>query len=256
MPKFFIKQNQIENNQIKIIGNDINHIKNVLRAKVGEEIEICNSDLQENYICKIKTIEKEKINLEIIEKISSISESNIKVTIFQGIPKADKMELIIQKSVELGVYDITPVEMKRCVVKLQEKDKIKKIERWQKISEVAAKQSGRDYIPKVNNCIRLKEILNQRSEYDEIILAYEKEKENTLKQEISQIKQKFNSKLKAEELKIGIIIGPEGGIDEEEEKMLRENGIRVITLGNRILRTETVALNMLSIIMYELEERS
>ena len=146
--------------------------------------------------------------------------------------------------------------MKRCVVKLQEKDKIKKVERWQKISEVAAKQSGRDYIPKVNNCIRLKEILNQRSEYDEIILAYEKEKENTLKQEISQIKQKFNSKLKAEELKIGIIIGPEGGIDEEEEKMLRENGIRVITLGNRILRTETVALNMLSIIMYELEERS
>ena len=256
MPKFFIKQNQIENNQIKIIGNDINHIKNVLRAKVGEEIEICNSDLQENYICKIKTIEKEKINLEIIEKISSISESNIKVTIFQGIPKADKMELIIQKSVELGVYDITPVEMKRCVVKLQEKDKLKKVERWQKISEVAAKQSGRDYIPKVNNCIRLKEILNQRSEYDEIILAYEKEKENTLKQEISQIKQKFNSKLKAEELKIGIIIGPEGGIDEEEEKMLRENGIRVITLGNRILRTETVALNMLSIIMYELEERS
>lgn len=256
MPKFFIKQNQIENNQIKIIGNDINHIKNVLRAKVGEEIEICNSDLQENYICKIKTIEKEKINLEIIEKISSISESNIKVTIFQGIPKADKMELIIQKSVELGVYDITPVEMKRCVVKLQEKDKIKKVERWQKISEVAAKQSGRDYIPKVNNCIRLKEILNQRSEYDEIILAYEKEKENTLKQEISQIKQKFNSKLKAEELKIGIIIGPEGGIDEVEEKMLRENGIRVITLGNRILRTETVALNMLSIIMYELEERS
>ena len=256
MPKFFIKQNQIENNQINIIGNDVNHIKNVLRAKVGEEIEICNSDLQENYICKIKTIEKEKINLEIIEKISSISESNIKVTIFQGIPKADKMELIIQKSVELGVYDITPVEMKRCVVKLQEKDKIKKVERWQKISEVAAKQSGRDYIPKVNNCIRLKEILNQRSEYDEIILAYEKEKENTLKQEISQIKQKFNSKLKAEELKIGIIIGPEGGIDEEEEKMLRENGIRVITLGNRILRTETVALNMLSIIMYELEERS
>lgn len=256
MPKFFIKQNQIKNNQIKIIGNDINHIKNVLRAKVGEEIEICNSDLQENYICKIKTIEKAKINLEIIEKISSISESNIKVTIFQGIPKVDKMELIIQKSVELGVYDITPVEMKRCVVKLQEKDKIKKVERWQKISEVAAKQSGRDYIPKVNNCIRLKEILNQRSEYDEIILAYEKEKENTLKQEISQIKQKFNSKLKAEELKIGIIIGPEGGIDEVEEKMLRENGIRVITLGNRILRTETVALNMLSIIMYELEERS
>ncbi len=256
MPKFFIKQNQIENNQIKIIGNDINHIKNVLRAKVGEEIEICNSDLQENYICKIKTIEKEEINLEIIEKISSISESNIKVTIFQGIPKADKMELIIQKSVELGVYNITPVEMKRCVVKLQEKDKIKKVERWQKISEVAAKQSGRDYIPKVNNCIKLKEVIEQLEEYDEILLAYENEKENTLKQEISQIKQKFSGKLKDEELKIGIIIGPEGGIDGEEEKMLRENGIRVITLGNRILRTETVALNVLSIIMYELEERS
>ena len=256
MSKFFVKRNQIVDGQINIIGNDVNHIKNVLRAKIGDEIEICNSDSQENYLCKIKSMEKEKINLEIVEKLLGIAESNIKITIFQGLPKADKMELIIQKSVELGAYEITPVEMKRCIVKLQEKDKIKKIDRWQKISEVAAKQCGRDYIPKINMFMRIKNIIENIKEYDEIILAYENEKEFTLKQEISQIKKNYKKEINTKELKIGIIIGPEGGIDPEEENLLRENGVKVVTLGNRILRTETVALNMLSIIMYELEERS
>ena len=207
-------------------------------------------------MCKIKSIEKEKINLEIVEKLLGIAESNIKITIFQGLPKADKMELIIQKSVELGAYEITPIEMKRCIVKLQEKDKIKKIDRWQKISEVAAKQCGRDYIPKINMFMRIKNIIENIKEYDEIILAYENEKEFTLKQEISQIKKNYKKEINTKELKIGIIIGPEGGIDPEEENLLRENGVKVVTLGNKILRTETVALNMLSIIMYELEERS
>ncbi|CDE90567.1 MAG: 16S rRNA (uracil(1498)-N(3))-methyltransferase [Clostridia bacterium] len=250
MPKFFVKEEQIQENQIIILGQDVNHIKKVLRAKIGDELQICNSQNGENFLCEIDNLEEEKIICQIKEKIQEQVESNIEVTIFQGLPKADKMEYIIQKSVELGVYDITPVEMKRCVVKLNEKDKSKKIERWQKISEVAAKQCGRDIIPQINNIINIKNICNLIQEYDMVLVAYENEEKNTLKEQLENIKKQNNSKSK---VKIGIIIGPEGGLEEKDVETLKENGAKVITLGRRILRTETVALNVLSIIMYELE---
>lgn len=223
----------------------MNHIKNVLRYQKGEHIEICNSETSKNYLCEINKIEKEEIECNILENLRSNVETDIKVTIFQGLPKADKMEYIIQKSVELGVYDITPVEMKRCIVKLNEKDKEKKIQRWQKIAEVAAKQCKRDIIPKINNITNVKLICNIMQNYDIILVAYEKEKERTLKSELKKIKE-YNQK------NIGIIIGPEGGLEEDDVKLLEESGAKVITLGNRILRTETVALNVLSNIMYEL----
>ena len=159
------------------------------------------------------------------------------------------MELVIQKSVELGVYDITPIQMKRCVVKLNDKDKIKKIQRWQKISEVAAKQCGRNIIPKINNVANIKDICNLCSQYDIVLVAYENEKNNTLKEQLIKVKE-----LNKDEIKIAIIIGPEGGIAPEEIEVLKEHGTEIITLGNRILRTETVALNVLSVIMYELEK--
>lgn len=224
----------------------MNHIKNVLRCQKGEHIEICNSETSKNYLCEINKIEKEEIECNILENLRSNVETDIKVTIFQGLPKADKMEYIIQKSVELGAYDITPVEMKRCIVKLNEEDKEKKIQRWQKIAEVAAKQCKRDIIPKINNITNVKLICNIIQNYDIILVAYEKEKERTLKSELKKIKE-YNQK------NIGIIIGPEGGLDEDDVKLLEESGAKVITLGNRILRTETVALNVLSNIMYELE---
>ena len=158
MPKFFVPTNQIEKDKIVIQNDDVNHIKNVLRAKVDDKIDICDYNTSKNYVCKIEEIEDKVIRCKIIEEIDSNVESEIKVSIFQGIPKADKMELVIQKSVELGAYDITPIEMKRCVVKLKEKDKTKKIQRWQKISEVAAKQSGRDIIPNINNIININKL--------------------------------------------------------------------------------------------------
>ena len=145
----------------------------------------------------------------------------------------------------MGAAEINPVAMKRCIVKLNEKDEIKKIERWQKISEVASKQSGRNIIPKINGVTTIKEICNNMSEYDKVLVAYENEKENTLKNELEILKDK-NKKA----LKIAIVIGPEGGIEPDEIEMLKETGARIITLGNRILRTETVALNMISIINY------
>ena len=249
MPKFFVAENQINNNKITIIGNDVSHIKNVLRQKSGDKITICDISKEQDYLCEIDKIEEKSIDCNIIEKLENNTESNVKVTIFQGLPKADKMELVIQKSVELGVYDITPLQMKRCVVKLNEKDKLKKIQRWQKISEVAAKQCGRNIIPKINNIVNVKEVCNLCNEYDIVLIAYENEKENTLKKELKNLK-----KLDKEEIKVAVIIGPEGGIAPEEIEMFEENGAKIITLGNRILRTETVALSVLSIIMYELEK--
>ena len=249
MPKFFVAENQINNNKITIIGNDVNHIKNVLRQKNGDKITICDTSKEQDYLCKIDKIEEKSIDCNIIEKLENNTESNVKVTIFQGLPKADKLELVIQKSVELGAYDITPLQMKRCVVKLNEKDKLKKIQRWQKISEVAAKQCGRNIIPKINNIVNVKEVCNLCNEYDIVLIAYENEKENTLKKELKNLK-----KLDKEEIKVAVIIGPEGGIAPEEIEMFEENGAKIITLGNRILRTETVALSVLSIIMYELEK--
>lgn len=249
MPKFFINSNQINKDKIIILGNDVNHIKNVLRKRIDDEILICNKDDSCDYRCKIENISDDEIKCEILEKLDLDSEPITKVTIFQGLPKADKMELVIQKSVELGVFDITPIEMKRCVVKLNEKDKKKKIERWQKISEVASKQSGRNIIPKINEVIKLKEICNLIEDYDLVLVAYEKEKENSLKNELKILK-----KQDKEGYKIGVIIGSEGGIDEEEINMLKEYNVKAITLGKRILRTETAPLNVLSNIMYELEQ--
>ncbi len=252
MPKFFVKEEQIEKDNIIIKGQDVNHIKKVLRAKIGDELQICNRNSGDNFLCDIEKINNEEILCKIKQKIEEKIESNIEVTIFQGLPKSDKMEYIIQKSVELGVYDITPVEMKRCVVKIDGKDKEKKISRWQKISEVASKQCGRDVIPKINDLINIKNMCNFIENYDIVLVAYENEKENTLKQQLKQIKEKVDYS-NGQKIRIGIVIGPEGGLEEQDVEMFKEKGAQIITLGRRILRTETVALNVLSVIMYELE---
>ena len=247
MPKFFVKNGQIKDDKIIILGEDVNHIKNVLRLAVDDDIQICNLDTSVNYTCGISKIDSEKIECNIFNKIESKSESNIHIHVFLGIPKSDKMELIVQKCVELGIAELTPVEMRRCIAKIDEKSKDKKIARWQKISEVASKQCGRDIVPKINNVINIKNICNLTSEYDIVLLAYENEEFNTLKSELSKIKS-----LNKKHLKIAIIIGPEGGLDKEEVEYLKQNGSKVITLGKRILRTETVAFVLTSIIMYEL----
>lgn len=248
MPRFFVKQKQQKEKNIEIEGQDVKHIRNVLRKKEGEEIEICNQETGKNYECKIIEIREEKIVAEIIKETEE-KESNIKIDVYQGLPKSDKMELIIQKSVELGANAIIPVEMSRSIVKIESKDRVKKQERWQKIAESAAKQCGRNIIPEIRKISTIEDIAKEIEKYDVTIVAYEKEKENTLKNEMQKVKE--NQK---EETKIAIIIGPEGGLEEKDIKILEEKGAKIVTLGKRILRTETVALNILSIIMYELEK--
>ena len=245
MSKFFVNDNQISDKYISIIDDDVNHIKNVLRLKIDDEIKICSIDTSKNYLCKIKTFDKKSVECEIIEELEAISESNIEIDIYQGLPKADKMELIIQKGTELGVHSFCPVVFKRSIVKLDDKDKLKKQIRWQKISEVAAKQSGRDIVPKVLEVKRIKEICSSFNEYDIVLVAYENEENNTLKAELKN--------LDKEKLKIAVVIGPEGGIDEAEVQEMKVAGAKIVSLGKRILRTETVALVMAAIINYELE---
>lgn len=250
MPRFFIKNEQKQGKTINILGEDVKHIKNVLRKEIGNTIEICNYETEKTYICKITQINNENILTEIIEELQFLDDK-IKIDIYQGIPKSDKMELIIQKSVELGANAIIPVAMKRCVVKIDSKDEIKKVTRWQKIAESAAKQSGRNIIPEIRNIISIDKIEQLINEYDSVIIAYENEKNNKIKKELLKLKEKLN---KNSNIKIAVIIGPEGGLEEKDIELLKQNGAQVVTLGNRILRTETVALNVLSVIRYELED--
>lgn len=246
MPKFFVKDNQIKDQYINIINDDINHIKNVLRLNKEDYIQICNSDTGKNYKAKIEEINQEFIKCKIEEILNQNNESNVCIHIYQGLPKADKMELIIQKCTELGVQKIIPVEMERSIVKINDKDKQKKIERWQKIAEVASKQSGRDKILQVENILNFKNIIDIIENYDAFIVTYEKEEINALKKELIQLKNIENPK-------IAVLIGPEGGIDIKEIEKLNNTNAKIVTLGKRILRTETVALIVSGIINYELE---
>lgn len=247
MYKFFVKEDSINENEINILNDDVKHIRSVLRLPINEKIEICNIDNSINYLCKIIAIDSECVKCEIIEKVQESNETKLYLHVFQGIPKAEKMENIIQKVTEIGVSEITPVEMLRCIVKLDDKAKKNKIERWQKIAESAAKQSKRDKIPKVNYPISLKKIYEKINEYDIVIVAYEEEKNNSIKQQLEKIKNK-------EDLKIAIIVGPEGGIDKKEIEELEKNNVKTVTLGKRILRTETAPIVLSSIIMYEFNE--
>ena len=246
MYKFFITQNQIDEKTATILGEDVNHISNVLRLKKNDNIILCNKDEGSSYNTEIIEISKEHIKCSIINKILETVESSVSVDIYQGIPKADKMEYIIQKATEIGVKNIYPVSMERCVVKLDSKTETKKIERWNKIAEVAAKQSKRDFIPKVENVIKIENICQNTSKYDIILIAYENEESNTLKKELKNLD-------KNKELKIAVVIGPEGGIAQNEIERLILSGAKVVTLGKRILRTETASLVVLSNIIYEFE---
>ena len=241
MYNFFVKNEQINESNIKIAGNDYNHIKNVLRLKPKETIQICDIDTGKAWLCEIVSLEQDFVLCSIIKNMPS-NESKVKTTIFQGIPKAGKMENIIQKSVELGVHNIVPVKMEYCIGKVNNEDK--KIKRWQAISEAASKQSKRTIIPKVHLPIDMKTLYNEIKQYDLAIVAYENEKGITIKNELTNRNDIEN---------IAVIIGPEGGLSKKEVEELVHCGAKSVSLGKRILRTETASSTILSIIMYEYE---
>ena len=246
MQRFFVEPHQIDEaaHQIHIVGTDVNHISNVLRMKQGEEVWISDGGKKE-YRCAIEAFSADEVLLHIIYAQEPDYELSSRIYLFQGLPKADKMELIIQKSVELGAYEIIPVETKRCVVKLDGKKAAKKVERWQQIAESAAKQSKRMLIPEIHEVMTYKQALEFAKQLDVKLIPYELAKGMKETREIlSQIKPGQS---------IGIFIGPEGGFEEEEVAKALEAGAHAITLGRRILRTETAGLAILSVLMFQLE---
>ena len=244
MYQFFVESGQIGKDSVMIEGSDVNHIKNVLRMKPGEKIRI-SGPAGENYFCEIAEIEDSFVRASILEKDETGTELPNRIYLFQGLPKNDKMELIIQKAVELGVYEIIPVAMKNCVVKLDAKKAAAKTARWQGIAEAAAKQSKRGVIPTVAPVMSYAQAVKMASEMDLKLVPYElAEGMEKTKDIISRIKPGQQ---------IAVFIGPEGGFDEGEIALAMENGIEPVTLGKRILRTETAGMTVLSWMMYQLE---
>lgn len=245
MPRFFVTRSQVQNDEIIIQGNDVNHIKNVLRMTPGDELSLSDGEGMD-YLCKIQTIGREEVRLRIEDAWSSCVELPVKLYLFQGLPKGDKMEWIIQKAVELGVYEIIPVRTKRVIVKLDDKKETKKIARWQQIAESGAKQSGRGIIPEVKPVMSFREALTYAKNLDAALIPYEKaENIQKTREIIHGLKGKQS---------VGIFIGPEGGFDEKEIEEALGMEIYPVTLGRRILRTETAGLTMLSVLMFEFEE--
>lgn len=244
MYHFFIAAEQISSDRITITGNDVNHIKNVLRMKEGQQVLISNGS-DKDYLCVITKILAEQIETEIISIDEEGTELPAKLYLFQGLPKSDKMELIIQKAVELGVYQVIPVATKRTVVKLDAKKEETKLKRWNAIAESAAKQSKRMIVPEVTQVMTLKEAFEYAALFDCNLIPFEHAKGMSgTKEEIGRLKAG---------MEIGIFIGPEGGFDDSEISLALEKHVVPITLGKRILRTETAGLTTLSILMFQLE---
>lgn len=241
MHRFFINKDQIIENKIFIIGSDVKHIRDVIRLRIDEEIEIsCNGI---TYLCTIKDILKEKIITTIINSKIGANESKVEIVLFQGLSKGNKMELIFQKGTEVGIKEFFPVATHRSVVKIKEiKKEQSKVERWQLIVDEASKQSKRDYIPKVKGIISFDDMIEILKGEDNILVPYEDEVVHTIKEGLLDIKTS----------KINVVIGPEGGFEISEIQKLKEIGSKIVTLGPRILRTETAGLVAATIILYEL----
>ena len=245
MPRFFVTRAQVQGDEIVIQGNDVNHIKNVLRMRPGDELSISDGEGMD-YSCTIAAIDRDEVRVNIEESMDSCVELPVKLYLFQGLPKADKMELIIQKAVELGVYEIIPVETKRCVVKLDDKKAKNKIARWQGIAEAAAKQSKRGIVPQVSDVVSFAQAIKRASDMNLKLIPYE------LAEGMDKSRELLAQAAPGQD--IAIFIGPEGGFEEREIEAALELGIQPITLGKRILRTETAGLAILSWFVYRLEQ--
>lgn len=239
MHNFFVNENMRQGDVYYITDADFNHIKNVLRMKTGDQFLVsCGS---KSDLCMLESFTEDSVIAKITEENYQDTSLSVKLYLFQGLPKSDKMELVIQKAVELGAEGIIPVEMSRCVVKIDDKKKKSKQSRWQAISESAAKQSKRTIIPEVSDILSFKQAMEKAKEMDVFIVPYEnKDGMKATKNALSEIKKGMS---------VGILIGPEGGFDEKEIEMAESVGGLTVSLGKRILRTETAAITALSMCM-------
>ena len=248
MHRFYVDNLSELNKSVTIEGEDVNHIKNVLRLTVGDSITISDGSSRD-YECVIASI-SDVVTADIVDIHDCNAELPVKLRLFQGVPKADKFELIIQKAVELGAAEIIPVMMERTVVKLDDKKQDKKLERYRKIAEAAAKQSRRGIIPEVSSYISFKNAVKTLTEADDkvkrlILVPYESAEGMDYARNIIASAGEYDE--------IDIFIGPEGGFADSEIELAKKNGASIISLGNRILRTETAGLAILSILGFTLD---
>jgi 16S rRNA (uracil1498-N3)-methyltransferase len=244
IPRIFIDADKIHNNIATIDGSDLNYLKNVMRLKVGDEIAVLDNKSRE-FASKIISMDKNSIKAQFLAEKQPKSELKIQVTIAQGLPKNPKMDIIVQKATELGAARVIPLMTERSVIKLRDKKEIqKKVERWRKIAKEAAEQSGRSVIPVIDDIKSFREIFLLCDNFDSCVMLWEMEKERTLKTFFRE-----NKKIK----NMLILIGPEGGFSHDEASLAKTQGFPTITIGNRILRTETAAPAVLSMINYEFE---
>ena len=243
MFRYFCTDDNIKNNKVTVEGGDAKHLKTILRAQPGDKISVVTESKE--YIAEIESINKEDLICTLVEETVTNNETKINITLCQGIPKQTKMETIIQQNVELGVKSFIPLITERTVVKLNEKNREqKKLDRWQKIAKESAKQSKRNIIPEVNDIMTVKELIEKlKTEDAMVIVPYELEDVKLLKDVLQEPKQNYY-----------IIIGPEGGFDINEIEMLQEIGAHIVTLGKRILRTETAGVVTSAIIIYACNE--
>lgn len=234
MPRFFI--DSVPGEKTVLTGADGKHIARSLRMKIGEPLTLCDGR-GVDYACEIESVNGDEVLVRVLSSCASVSEPTVRVTVYQGLPKADKMDSIVQKSVETGAAAIVPVMTARCVSKPDEKSVHKKTERWQKIAEEAAKQSGRGIIPQVKPLTSLKQAAQQAAKTSTVILFYEGGGES------------LSKLISCESKEISIFIGPEGGFEPEEVEMITALGGKTATLGSRILRTETAPIAALAAIM-------
>lgn len=243
MHKFFVTDNCIHENKVTIQGEDVKHIYKVLRLEVEDEV-IVNNCLGQEFIAKIKAINKKEVILNIEKEININNESNVNIYLFQGLPKASKMDLIVQKATELGVKEIVPIITERVVVK-NEMGEFKKVDRWQRIALEACKQCKRTFIPVIKEPMEFNSMIEQLNTMDLVIVPYENASGYGIKNAMNNISMQSI-------LNIAIIIGPEGGFEEEEINKLKENNAHIVTLGPRIFRTETAGFVCTTLLQYEL----
>lgn len=244
MYRFFVPEEQIYGDYAEITGDDVNHIKNVLRMQKGEKVVISGGQGMD-YYCIIRDVQPECVVLDVEKKEPVRTELPVHLVLFQALPKADKMELIIQKAIELGAYEVVPVRTRRSVVKLDDKKAVKKQQRWQAIAEAAAKQSGRGIVPQVHEVISFSEALQYAEQLQHRIIPYELYDDMPATTAIMDEICTGGS--------IGIFIGPEGGFERGEIEQAMASGARPVSLGKRILRTETAGLAILSVLMFRIE---
>lgn len=246
MYQFFVDDSQIGKEYVTITGSDVNHIKNVLRMRLGEKIRVSSTSGQD-YFCAVAEMGQDFVQADILSEEAPDTELPSKIYLFQALPKGDRMEYVIQKAVELGVHEIIPVAMKYCVVKLDEKKAANKVRRWQAISESAAKQSKRSRIPRIHPVMPFAEAVSYAGTCDLCLVPYENERGMQATGE---------ALLKVEPgMSISVMIGPEGGFAEEEIAAVRGD-MEIISLGKRILRTDTAAICTMSMLMLALEQKS